>query len=98
MTIKTVTLHMYTYTEEFRAGINTVDQYDFRNLPECMNGRVWVGQCEVEIDFPDVDITSLQIEQLEKDLQKDRADSQVRQNILIERISKLKAIGHEVTE
>lgn len=53
---------------------------------------------EVDIDIPEFDATGLLIEKLEADVQKERADSRIRVNILLDRISKLKAITHEVAQ
>lgn len=98
MAKQTVTLHMYERTEDWNRGQKTVDPYDFRKLPECMGGRIWIGQVDVEIDFPDIDTTQAHIDQLEKEVQKERADSQVRVNLLLDRIGKLKCLTHEVVE
>lgn len=53
---------------------------------------------EAEIDIPEYDARGLMIESLEASIKKERAESQSRVNILLDRISKLKAIGHEVSE
>ncbi len=52
-------------------------------------------EVEVEADVPSFDIVMLEIENLEAAVQKEKADSQVRVNILLDRLSKLKAIGHD---
>ena len=97
MTLKTITLHMYAKTGQWdKPGDTQIFDCDMRNSPVCMKDLVWLGQVDVELDFPEIDITSAQIESLEAEIQKERADSQVRVNLLLERISKLKAIGHEV--
>lgn len=57
-----------------------------------------LGETEVEAEVPSFDIVMLEIENLEKAVQREKADSQVRVNILLDRLSKLKAIGHEVIE
>lgn len=100
MAKKTITLHMYELTEEWRlaAQKHCVDEYDMRNSVSLMEGRAWIGSCEVEIDFPEVDTRKMQIDQLEKQVQEERAKSQSRINLLLDRISKLQAIGHEVAE
>lgn len=51
---------------------------------------------EIEFDVPAFDIREQAIVVLEKEIQKERADSQVKINLLLERISNLQAIGHEV--
>lgn len=51
---------------------------------------------EIEVDVPDVDLDLLEIEALEAQIAKERGESQHKVNLLLERISQLKAIGHEV--
>lgn len=53
---------------------------------------------EIELDVPAFDIREQAIAVLEKEIQKERADSQAKINLLLERISNLQAIGHEVVE
>ena len=92
---KLVTLHMYESTNDWAKGTLSVDEYDMRNSKELMRERVWIGQTEVEIDFPEIDTRQAQIYSLEAQVQEERAQSQSRVNLLLERISKLQAIGHE---
>ena len=93
-----VTLHMYEYTSDWNAGERTVLSVDFRNTPECMINRAYLGSTEVEIDFPEIDTRQLQIDALEAQVKHERAECQGRVNLLLERISKLRAIGHEVAQ
>lgn len=58
-------------------------------------GRRFICEVEVEADVPEFDIVSLEIDSLENSIQLERADSQVRVNLLLDRLSKLKAIGHD---
>lgn len=96
MTIKTVTLHMYAKTGQWDIpGSTDVCDMDFRANKVCMADRIWLGEQVVELDFPDVDINQAKIEALKDQLQQERADSQVRQNLLLDRISKLQAIGYD---
>lgn len=96
MTIKTVTLHLYAKTGQWDIpGSTDVYDMDFRANKACMNDRIWLGQQDVDLDFPDVDINQAKIEALKEQIQQERADSQVRQNLLLDRISKLQAIGHD---
>lgn len=95
MAKQTITLHMYECTNDWRAGQRIVDQYDYRQSQDLMKDKIYLGSTEVEIDFPDVDTRQLQIDALEAQVQKERADSQVRVNLLLDRISKLQAIGHD---
>lgn len=92
---KLVTLHMYESIAEWNKGDKEVNEFDMRPHPDCMRKRVWIGQTEVEIDFPENDTRQDQIDNLEAQVQEERAQSQSRVNLLLERISKLKAIGHE---
>lgn len=55
-------------------------------------------EIEVETDVPDFDLNQLEIDSLEKAVESERADSQMRVNILLDRISKLKCITHEAAE
>lgn len=50
---------------------------------------------EVEIEYADVDTRQAQIEKLEAIIQKERAESQSRVNLLLERISKLQSISFD---
>jgi hypothetical protein len=97
MAKQTVTLHMYESTASYNSGNRYLAECDFRNT-EFMKDRIWLGQQDVEIDWPDADTAQLQIEALESQVKQERADSQVRVNLLLERMSKLQAIGHEVAE
>lgn len=62
----------------------------------CCGDYTLICEREVEIDVPEFDARNLMIESLEANVQKERAESQSRVNILLDRISKLKAITHEV--
>lgn len=95
MTKKPVTLHFYESTGEFNAGERLVISQDWRDNPNCMRDRVWIGSIVVDIDFPEVDTRKAQIDALEAQIKQERADSQARVNLLLERISKLQAIGHD---
>jgi hypothetical protein len=95
MTKQTIMLNMYEHTEDWRKGQNTVDVYDYRRTPECMVGRVWIGEQEVEIDFPEIDTRQFQIDELERQIIAERCKSEASVNLLLDRISKLQAIGHD---
>lgn len=93
---KLVTLHMYAKVGEFdEEGATTVLDSDYRPYKSCMTGMVWLGSKEVELDFPEIDTRQAQIDNLEAQVQEERAQSQSRVNLLLERISKLQAIGHD---
>ncbi len=57
---------------------------------------VLMDTVQVEVEYQEVDTSQAEIDKLEEKLQDERADSQVRVNYLLDRISKLKAIGHDV--
>ena len=93
---KLVTLHMYQKVSDFYpAGSTEVFDIDFRDNQQCMGSRIWLGSQEVELDFPEIDTRQAQIDNLEAQVQEERAQSQSRVNLMLERISKLQAIGHE---
>lgn len=56
---------------------------------------VSAGEFEIDLDILEDENNAAEIEALEARLQVERAESQSRQNILLDRISKLKAIGHD---
>lgn len=61
-------------------------------------GNRLIKEVECEFDVPAFDLRIMEIDALEKSVECERADSQVRVNLLLERISKLKALTHEVSE
>ena len=86
---------MYMGTSAWNHGDNMVSDHDFRLTKQCMDDKVWLGSQEVELDFPEIDTRQAQIDNLEAQVKEERAQSQSRVNLLLERISKLQAIGHE---
>ncbi len=56
---------------------------------------VLLGTQEVEVDVPDVDTTQIQIDTLNEQIKTERAESQNRVNVLLDRISKLQCIAHD---
>lgn len=95
MAKQTITLHMYESTGLYNAGHRDVYDRDFRGNSACMKDLIWIGQQDVEIDWPEIDTRQLQIDALESQVQQERAESQSRVNLLLERISKLQALGHD---
>lgn len=92
---KLTTLHMYIGISDWNRGEHMVSGHDFRLTKQCMDDKVWLGSQEVELDFPEIDTRQAQIDNLEAQVQEDRTQSQSRVNLLLERISKLQAIGHD---
>lgn len=95
MAKQVITLHMYEYISGARAGERTVQAFDFRPFPESLQDRIWIGCQDVDLHWPDIDTRQMQIDALENQVKQERVDSQVRVNLLMERISKLQAIGHD---
>lgn len=58
-------------------------------------GERLLREVECEFDVPEFDLRSIEIEALEKSVIAEKADSQVRVNLLLDRISKLKALTHD---
>lgn len=79
-------------------GGNEVSVNDF-NMAKSYDGKpancVLLGTIEQEIEIPEIDLVMAEIENLEQSIQHERAQSQSKVNILLDRISKLKAIGHD---
>ena len=98
MAKQVITLHFYEGTGTFNRGEHEVNQCDFRSMKDIMVKRIWLGQQDIEIDWPEIDTRQLQIDALEAQIQRERADSEVRVNLLLDRISNLRAIGQEVGE
>lgn len=94
MAKQTITLHMYESTTSYSAGSRYVAECDFRNT-EFMRDRIWLGQQDFEIDWPEVDTRQIQIDELERQITTERGQSEARVNLLLDRISKLQAIGHD---
>ena len=55
-----------------------------------------IREVECEFDVPEFDLRTMEIDALEKSVECERANSQVRINLLLGRISKLKCLTHEV--
>lgn len=94
MAIQKFKLYVSASTREWELGSIKVTDYDPTPHPEFK--QTLISCQDVELDIPEFDIASIAIGSLESEIQKERADSQVRVNLLLERISKLKAIGHDV--
>lgn len=62
-----------------------------------MIGTRLLKEVECEFDVPEFDLRAMEIDALEKSVIAEKADSQVRISILLDRISKLKALTHEVS-
>lgn len=73
-----------------------VDRLYFTNTDMSPSGWVHGGNAEVVITFFDEkQIQSEKVQALRTQLEQDRADSQIRQNALIRKISELEALTYE---
>lgn len=90
------TLHICKNISDFGGGRISVSDFD---MSEPIGSRpsdyVLLGTQEVELDVPDVDTTQIQIDALYEQIKAERAESQNRINIWLDRISKLQCITHE---
>lgn len=91
MTIIKKTVYLHHEVNGDRAGYVIRDQ-DF----SCLQQYTLLATQEVEFDIGDFDGREKEIEIVEKALETVRAESQSRINYLLDRISKLKAVTHEV--
>ncbi len=95
---KTIKVFVHQRIAGFCKGDTFVSDYD---LSQCdhYKGKDAVRvihTTELAIDAPENDLDLAEIEALEAQIAKERGESQHKVNLLLERISQLKAIGHEV--
>lgn len=90
------TVYVCASTSDWEFGKISVTDYDPTPHPNFQ--MALISTHEIELDVPEFDIRDKAIVALEAEIQKERADSQVRVNLLLDRISKLQAIAHEVVE
>ncbi|MBP3935008.1 MAG: hypothetical protein J6D44_14240 [Pseudomonas sp.] len=94
MAVQQFTLYMHITTHGYGKGDIQILPFDASTSSHITDKKL-IKKFSVGVDVPEFNLETLEIEGLEEELRKDRAESQSRQNILIDRISKLKAIGHE---
>ena len=94
MAVQQFTLYMHVTTHGYSKGEVSILPFDASTFSHTKDKKL-LKTFTIDQDVPEFDLETLEIEGLEEELRKDRAESQSRQNILIDRISKLKAIGHE---
>lgn len=95
---KTMTIYIHQRLDSFLRGelfasdvnLAEMNEYTARNAVRVISVQ------EIEVDVPDTDLDLLEIEALEEQIAKERGESQHKVNLLLDRISQLKAIGHEV--
>lgn len=94
MAVQQFTLYMHVTTHGYSKGEIQILPFDASTSSHITDKKL-IKKFSVDVDVPEFNLETLEIEGLEEELRKDRAESQSRQNILIDRISKLKAIGHD---
>lgn len=93
MAMQKFTVYLCASLREWEFGEVEVCSFDPTPHPDFK--KVLLGAHEIELEVPEFDIRGKAIVVLEKEIQKERAESQVRVNLLMESISKLQAIGHD---
>ncbi|WAX22819.1 hypothetical protein MAJJADAN_00057 [Pseudomonas phage Amjad_SA] len=96
MAMQKFTLYISASTREWDFGEISFTDYDPTPHPDFQRALICIR--EVEVDVPEFDPRPQAVAVLQAQVDKERADSQVRISLLLERISKLQAIGHEVAE
>lgn len=87
------TVYVCASLREWSMGEISITDYDPTPHPEF--SQALISTHEIELNVPEFDIRNQAIVILENEIQKERADSQVKVNLLLERISKFQAIGHD---
>lgn len=93
MAIIKKTVYLHHKVTEFGAQFYLADS-DFSILDQ----YTLIATREIEFDIGNFDGREKEIDVVEKALEKVRAESQSQINILLDRISKLKALTHEVSQ
>lgn len=88
-------MFMVVGTGRYNHGKVSLSSYPPSDEPNDSFGARLLKKVDIEQDVPEFDLALLEIEALERCVVQERADSLVRVNVLLERISKLKAIGHD---
>lgn len=94
MAIQKAKLFMFEYTNH-QAPKRYVSPYAEHEMDHMKTQVILLGEMEIDVDYPEVDTRQAQIDALESEVQKIRADHQSQVNLILDRISKLKAIGHD---
>lgn len=94
MAIQKEKLFMFEYTN-YQAPKRYVSPYAEHEMDHMKTRVILLGELEIDVDYPEIDTRQAQIDALEAEVQRVRAESQSQINLLVERISKLKAVGHD---
>lgn len=93
MALQKFTVYVVASTKGYSLGELSIIDYD--PTPHPSFDMAIISTHEIELDVPAFDIREKAIVVLEAEIQKERADSQMKINLLLERISNLQAIGHD---
>lgn len=97
MAIQKEKLFMLQYVD-YRAPKRYISSYAEHDWEHTLGSCILIGEMEIDVDYPDVDTRQVQISALEVKLEKVRAESQATIDSILDRISNLKAVGHEVAQ
>lgn len=98
MAMQTFKMFMVVGTGSYNHGEVSLSKFKPDDKQCDMFGTRLIKEVECEFDVPEFDLRQMEIDALEKCVTAERADSQVRVNALLDRISKLKCLTHEVSE
>ena len=98
MAMQTFKMFMVVGTGSYNHGEVSLSKLKPNDNPDALFGARLIKEVECEFDVPEFDLRQIEIDALEKCVTAERADSQVRVNALLDRISKLKCLTHEVSE
>ena len=100
MSKKTIKMQMFVHRKA--DGTESVNEHDhtknntIQMWVELMGALVGVVDATITYESPpEVDVNQVLVEGLERAIDQERADSQVRVNLLLDRISQLKCLTHE---
>lgn len=92
---KTLKVFLVVGVSSYNKGEVSIDSFNPDLLPLAQRSRMKLKELEIEVEVPDFDFNSMMVESLEAVVEKEKADYQVRQNFLLDQISKLKCITQE---
>jgi len=95
MSINNFKMYMVVGTGQYNHGQIDLRSYPPGDKPDDSFGARLIKEVDIELDVPEFDLRQMEIDALEKCVIQEKADAQVRVNLLLDRISKLKAIGHD---
>lgn len=98
MAMQTFKMFMVVGTGSYNHGEVTLSKFKPDDESSALFSARLIKEVECEFDVPEFDLRQMEIDALEKCVTAERADSQVRVNALLDRISKLKCLTHEVSE